>query len=97
MRYRSDPDHDKTVLRHKMKMALAWSLILFLIAGVLVVIEVFCLLGLQFCDGEDLMSLYWSTWTMLQLGAEIAILGIVLALYHSLVDAEHPYAVPFYT
>ncbi|KAH8675317.1 hypothetical protein BX600DRAFT_534798 [Xylariales sp. PMI_506] len=90
MRYRGDPQHDKAVLRRKVKMSLAWTLILFILAGVLVVIEVFCLLALQFCDGEDLMSLYWSTWTMLQLGAEIAILGILLALYHLLVEVEHP-------
>ncbi|KAI1852366.1 hypothetical protein JX265_006416 [Neoarthrinium moseri] len=69
---------------------MAYSTALFFIAGVAVVMEVYCLLALQFCEGEDLMSLYWSTWTMLQLGSEIAVLGVVLALYHALTDIRHP-------
>ncbi|KAI0136346.1 hypothetical protein BJ170DRAFT_677224 [Xylariales sp. AK1849] len=80
----------KAEFRTKLKKAMAWTSALFLVAGVIVVIEVYCLMALQFCDGEDLMGLYWSTWTMLQLGAEIAILGIVLALYHSIFDIKHP-------
>ncbi|KAM0286982.1 hypothetical protein ACHAQH_000667 [Verticillium albo-atrum] len=52
--------------------------------------EVFALLALQFCDGEDLMSLYWSTWTMIQVGSLIAVCGIVLALMHTLRDRKNP-------
>lgn len=52
--------------------------------------EAYALLALQFCDGEDLMSLYWSTWTMIQVGSLIAIVGIILALCHSLRDSKHP-------
>lgn len=90
MKYAEESDHDKVELRRKLKLAIAYTSALFIVAGVAVVIEVFSLLALQFCDGEDLMSLYWSTWTMLQLGAEIAILGVVLALYHALFDIRHP-------
>ncbi|KAG5933554.1 hypothetical protein E4U53_000951 [Claviceps sorghi] len=55
-----------------------------------VILEAFALLALQFCDGEDLMSLYWSTWTMLQVGSLIALLGIVLALLFSHRNRKHP-------
>lgn len=57
---------------------------------VIVVMEAFCLMALQFCDGEDLISLYWSTWTMIQVGSLIAMVGIILALVNSLQDKRHP-------
>ncbi|KAM4066343.1 hypothetical protein HRG_000457 [Hirsutella rhossiliensis] len=60
------------------------------VSTVVVVMEAFALLALQFCDGEDLMSLYWSTWTMIQIGSLIAMVGIILALLHSLWDSKHP-------
>ncbi|RFU80396.1 hypothetical protein TARUN_1862 [Trichoderma arundinaceum] len=52
--------------------------------------EAFTLLALQFCDGENLMSLYWSTWTMIQVGSLIAMMGIILAMAHSLRNRRHP-------
>ena len=52
--------------------------------------EAFCLMALQFCDGEDLISLYLSTWTMIQVGSLIAMVGIILALVHSLQEKSHP-------
>ncbi|KAI1798824.1 hypothetical protein F4811DRAFT_569109 [Daldinia bambusicola] len=67
-----------------------WCTLLFSLAAVFLVIEVFALLALQFCDGEDLMALYWATWTMLQLGSEIAIVGVVLALWHHLSNIRLP-------
>ncbi|KAK4648630.1 uncharacterized protein QC761_111910 [Podospora bellae-mahoneyi] len=60
------------------------------ISVVAVVMEVYALLALQFCDGEDLMSLYWSTWTMLQVGSLIAIFGILLAVYNSVRARKNP-------
>ncbi|KAH7318091.1 hypothetical protein B0I35DRAFT_409036 [Stachybotrys elegans] len=60
------------------------------VSTVVVVMEAYALLALQFCDGEDLMSLYWSTWTMIQVGSLIAMVGIILALAHSLRDRQHP-------
>ncbi|KZZ88199.1 hypothetical protein AAL_08181 [Moelleriella libera RCEF 2490] len=61
-----------------------------LLSTVVVVMEAYALLALQFCDGEDLMSLYWSTWTMIQVGSLIAIVGIILALCHTLRNRQHP-------
>ncbi|EFY94908.1 hypothetical protein X797_004724 [Metarhizium robertsii] len=60
------------------------------VSTVVVVMEAYALLALQFCDGEDLMSLYWSTWTMLQVGSLIAIAGVILALCHNLRNRQHP-------
>lgn len=57
---------------------------------VAVVMEVYALMALQFCDGEDLMSLYWSTWTMLQVGALIAIFGILLSVFNGLRGNKNP-------
>ncbi|TDZ26226.1 hypothetical protein Cob_v001033 [Colletotrichum orbiculare MAFF 240422] len=55
-----------------------------------VIMEVFTLMALQFCDGEDLMSLYWSTFTMIQVGSLIAVCGVILALVHSLRQRKNP-------
>ena len=55
-----------------------------------VIMEVYALMALQFCDGEDLMPLYWSTWTMMQVGSVIAILGILLAIFNSLRGTKNP-------
>ncbi|KLU84144.1 hypothetical protein MAPG_03189 [Magnaporthiopsis poae ATCC 64411] len=54
------------------------------------VVEVFALLALQFCDGEDLMALYWATWTMLQFGSVIAIFGIILHIAMVLQGQDRP-------
>lgn len=60
------------------------------VSTVIVVMEVYALMALQFCDGEDLISLYWSTWTMIQVGALIAMVGIILAMFHTLTNSTHP-------
>lgn len=60
------------------------------VSTVIVTMEAYSLLALQFCDGEDLMSLYWSTFTMIQVGSLIAIIGIILALVHTLRNKKHP-------
>jgi hypothetical protein len=90
MLYREKPEVDGEKLVRRIKSALLVTTLLFLLAAAILVIEVYCLLALQFCDGEDLMSLYWATWTMLQLGAEIAILGVILALWHHLYHVRQP-------
>lgn len=61
-----------------------------MVSTVIVVMEAYSLLALQFCDGEDLISLYWSTWTMIQVGSLIAMVGIILAMFHSLKERQHP-------
>lgn len=60
------------------------------VSVVAVVMEVYALMALQFCDGEDLMPLYWSTWTMMQVGSLIAIFGIMLAMFNSLRGRKNP-------
>lgn len=54
------------------------SILCFLLAVPAVTIEVFALFSIQFCDGEDLMMLYWAFWTLLQTGSAIAIFGVMI-------------------
>ncbi|CAN8098815.1 unnamed protein product [Discula destructiva] len=56
----------------------------------LAILECFVLLALQFCDQEPLASLYWSTWTVLQVGAVVAIFGIALHTRHMVKGRRHP-------
>jgi hypothetical protein len=81
-------DSPKGLKRLKQHMFLCMGLVA--VSMVIVVMEAFALLALEFCDGEDLMSLYWSSWMMTQVGSLIAIVGIVLAMLHSLWDRRHP-------
>lgn len=57
---------------------------------IIAILEAFVLLTLQFCDGEPLSSLYWSTWTVLQVGAVVAIFGICLHVRHMIKGRRHP-------
>jgi hypothetical protein len=52
--------------------------------------EAFAAFSIQFCDGEDLMMLYWGFWTLIQVGSLIAIFGIMLNQWYSLEEKEHP-------
>lgn len=90
MMYREKSHFTEENFRKKLKAGLLWCTLLFLMSAAMLVVEVFLLMSLEFCDGEDLMSLYWSTWVMLQLGSEIAILGIVLALWHQVYNVRLP-------
>lgn len=54
------------------------------------ILEAFVLLALQFCDQEPLSSLYWSTWTVLQVGAVVAMFGITLHVRHMIKGRRHP-------
>ncbi|KAK3336004.1 hypothetical protein B0T19DRAFT_25498 [Cercophora scortea] len=76
--------------RKRMKRCMFICSVYSAVSVVAVVMEVFALLALQFCDGEDLMSLYWSTWTMMQVGALIAIVGILLAVFNGLRGNKNP-------
>ncbi|UKZ70957.1 uncharacterized protein TrAtP1_011925 [Trichoderma atroviride] len=84
--YSHDPRKRSRKLVKYMLMCLACVIVS---AGV-VIMEAFALLALQFCDGENLISLYWSTWTMTQVGSLIAMMGIILAMAHSLRNRRHP-------
>ncbi|KAF4120615.1 hypothetical protein GMORB2_2618 [Geosmithia morbida] len=60
------------------------------VSTVIVVMEVYSLMALQFCDGEDLISLYWSSFMMIQVGSLIAMIGIILSMIHQLRNSAHP-------
>ena len=90
MRIRDKPPVDEARYQKRLRTALALCSGVFLTSVVFIVIEVHALLALQFCEGENCMSLFWSTWTMLQLGSVIAILVIVLALWHHIYEVRHP-------
>jgi hypothetical protein len=60
------------------------------LAATATVFECFALFNIQFCDGEDLMSLYWGFWSVLQLGSNIAILGVIVHFWIVLGDFETP-------
>lgn len=62
----------------------------FLVSAACAVFEVFALLNIEFCDGEDLIFLYWSFWGFLQVGSIIAIFGVILNLWIALSDVHTP-------
>ncbi len=81
------PDSERKRL---LKKCLYPSVFCFLLSIVTNVFEVYALLALQFCDGEDLMALYWASWTAMQFGSVIAILGTVLNVVHQLQGNDGP-------
>jgi hypothetical protein len=74
----------------KLKACMIYCSIFTVVSVVAVVLEVFVLMALQFCDGEDLMSIYWATWTMLQVGSLIAVFGILLHISHMMRGRKNP-------
>ncbi|SZF03640.1 unnamed protein product [Blumeria hordei] len=54
------------------------------------VLECFAAFNIEYCDGEDLMMLYWGFWSILQVGSNIAILGVILQFWIVLGDVETP-------
>ncbi len=86
----SKPAPGRSELKRLQKKCLYSCVLCFLLSIVANVFEVYALLALQFCDGEDLMALYWASWTAMQFGAVIAILGTVLNLIHQLQESNHP-------
>ncbi len=54
------------------------------------VFECFALFNIEYCDGEDLMQLYWGFWSVLQVGSIIAILGVMVQFWIVLGDVETP-------
>jgi hypothetical protein len=76
--------------KSKMKKCMMACSIYAAISIVAVVMEVYGLMALQFCDGEDLMPLYWSTWAMMQVGSVIAIFGILLAISNTIRGRRNP-------
>ena len=77
--------------RRRLRQSICLGLGCVAFSTVIVVMEAYAIMALQFCDGEDLISLYWSTWTMLQVGSLIAMFGIILALANTMRNHRHPY------
>ncbi|KAG4430354.1 hypothetical protein IFR05_014158 [Cadophora sp. M221] len=75
--------------RLRVKMLSIASLCLILSAAA-TVFECFALFNIEFCDGEDLMQLYWGFWSVLQVGSNIAILGVMVQFWIVLGDVETP-------
>ncbi|ROW11511.1 hypothetical protein VMCG_00988 [Cytospora schulzeri] len=81
--------HDRERDRH-LRHCFWFCLVFGSVAFFVVVLEAFVIAALQFCDGEPLVSLYWATWTMLQVGGLIAIWGICLHVRHMITGKKHP-------
>ncbi|QSZ33459.1 hypothetical protein DSL72_005027 [Monilinia vaccinii-corymbosi] len=62
----------------------------FFFALISIIVEVFALLNIQYCDGEDLIQIYWSFWSILQIGSLIAILGVMLQFWIVLGNVQTP-------
>ncbi|PQE26545.1 Cytosolic Fe-S cluster assembly factor CFD1 protein [Rutstroemia sp. NJR-2017a BBW] len=62
----------------------------FIFALISVIFEVFAAFQIQYCDGEDLMQLYWGFWSILQVGSLIAILGVMLQFWIVLGNVTTP-------
>lgn len=75
----------------RLRQSMIMCLVCVFTSTTIVIMEAYAIMALQFCDGEDLISLYWSTWTMIQVGSLIAMVGIILALANTLRNRRHPY------
>jgi hypothetical protein len=52
--------------------------------------ECFALFNIEYCQGEDLMQLFWGFWSVLQVGSNIAILGVMIQFWIVLGDVDTP-------
>lgn len=48
----------------------------------------FTLLNLQYCQGSELMQMYWALWGMLPVGSSVAILGVMVQLGMTMGEME---------
>ncbi len=77
-------------MRRKRVLYLAIVSLCLLLSATCTVIECFAAFNIEYCDGEDLMQLYWGFWSILQVGSNIAILGVMLQFWIVLGDVETP-------
>ncbi|KAL3423805.1 hypothetical protein PVAG01_05552 [Phlyctema vagabunda] len=61
-----------------------------LVSTMCVIFEAFAAFNIEYCDGEDLMQLYWGFWSILQVGSLIAILGVMLQFWIVMGSHELP-------
>lgn len=82
-------EHHLRVRRTRVKYLSVVSL--FAVTGVFcAVLECFAIFNIEYCVGEDLVQLYWSLWSILQVGSNIAIFGVILQFWIQLGDVETP-------
>ncbi|RKF72186.1 hypothetical protein GcM3_098016 [Golovinomyces cichoracearum] len=83
------PEHIESIRRIRMKYLSLVSLCAFL-SATFAILECFAAFNIEYCAGEDLMNLYWGFWSILQVGSNIAIVGIMLQFWIILGDVETP-------
>ena len=81
---------EKKKVKHLRKHQLSIASLCLVLAATATVFECFAILNIQYCDGEDLTQLYWGFWTLLSVGSNIAILGVMVHLWIVLGDHETP-------
>ncbi|KAK2626251.1 hypothetical protein QTJ16_004513 [Diplocarpon rosae] len=86
---RNSEEHRTRNRRKRMRFLSIASLCLIL-SAVATVVECFALFSIEFCAGEDLMQLYWGFWSILQVGSNIAIVGVLVQFWIVLGDVETP-------
>ncbi|APA13925.1 hypothetical protein sscle_12g086950 [Sclerotinia sclerotiorum 1980 UF-70] len=77
-------------LRRRRLHYLSIASLCFILALICVVLEVFAAFNIEYCDGEDLIQLYWGFWSILQVGSLIAILGVMLQFWIVLGNVQTP-------
>lgn len=83
------PEHIESIRRIRIKYLSLVSLCAFL-SATFAILECFAAFNIEYCAGEDLMNLYWGFWSILQVGSNIAIVGIMLQFWIILGDVETP-------
>ncbi|TAQ91045.1 hypothetical protein B7494_g667 [Chlorociboria aeruginascens] len=77
-------------IRRRRKHYLSLTCLFFCIAIVCVIMECFAQFNIEYCDGEDLINLYFGVWSITQLGGLIAILGVIVYFCIVLGDVKTP-------
>ncbi|ESZ92889.1 hypothetical protein SBOR_6717 [Sclerotinia borealis F-4128] len=85
----SSPSHKRRIRRRRIHYLSIVSLC-FLLALISIILEVFAAFNIEYCDGEDLIQLYWGFWSILQVGSLIAILGVMLQFWIVLGNVQTP-------
>ncbi|KAF7876812.1 hypothetical protein EAF04_001895 [Stromatinia cepivora] len=85
----STPRQTRRICRRRLHY-LSIASLCFVLALISVIFEVFAAFNIQYCDGEDLIQLYWGFWSILQVGSLIAILGVMLQFWIVLGNVQTP-------
>jgi hypothetical protein len=87
---REDLDHRKNILRKRQYKTVAITSVCAVLGVVATVVEALAILAHQYCDGEDLTQFYWAFWSLISVGACIALIGLAIYHIYSLNDKDHP-------